>query len=62
MQQRKATEEKSDCQKSSSEKIYEEKITIKDSSPKAQFLTAIKPMMKSLIGKIQTKSILNKKK
>ena len=42
-------------------KSTKEKLTVKVSSLKAKFLTAMKPMKKILIGKIQTVLILNKK-
>ena len=42
-------------------KSTEEKLTVKVSSLKAKFLTAIKAMKKNLIGKVQTILILNEK-
>ena len=42
-------------------KSMKEKLTVKVSSLKAKFLTAIKPMKKYLIANFQTILILNKK-
>ena len=60
MQQIKATEENLTA-KTPAVKKSTKKLSVKVSSLKEKFQTAIKPMKKSLIVKIQTILILNKK-
>ena len=61
MQQRKATEEKLTAKTQAVKKSTKEKLTVKVSGLKAKFITALKPMKKSVIVKVQTILILNKK-
>ena len=61
MQPIKTTEKNLTAKTPAVKKSTKEKVTVKVSSLKAEFLTALKPMKKSLILKIQTILILNKK-